>query len=383
MPETTTNSKKSVNDKPKLSEEKINSKPRKTAVLQSEVPRFSLKESLKVARAIVDNFAKSPTKPLRISEALNLSLNSSNFRMLIGASSAYGLTEGSYKSELISLTDIGKKILTSTEDGMELAAMREAFLKPRIIKAFLEKYNNSRVPQEKIARNVLEELGVPSDSTEQSFKLIFEGARELGLLREVKGSFYVDLDTTPELNFSVDEPDAEEIDEENNYSQHLRDAKPTTPEISKPTHTESDSQINNRVFITHGKNLQIVNQLKEILTFGKFQPVAAAEHETVSKPVPDKVLDDMKSCNAAIIHVGKEIKAIDEEGKERIFINQNVLIEIGAAMALYNRRFILLVERGTELPSNLQGLYEVRYEGDRLDYEATMKLLKAFNDFNN
>lgn len=62
-------------------------------------------------------------------------------------------------------------------------------------------------------------------------------------------------------------------------------------------------------------------------------------------------------------------------------LNQNVLIEIGAAMALYCRKFILLVENGTALPSNLQGLYEVRYDGGKLDYDATMKLLKAFNDF--
>ncbi len=59
-------------------------------------------------------------------------------------------------------------------------------------------------------------------------------------------------------------------------------------------------------------------------------------------------------------------------------LNPNVLIEIGGAMALYGRKFILLVEKGVSLPSNLQGLYEVRYEGDRLDYEATMRLLKAF-----
>lgn len=50
-------------------------------------------------------------------------------------------------------------------------------------------------------------------------------------------------------------------------------------------------------------------------------------------------------------------------------------------MALYGRRFILLVEKGVSLPSNLQGLYEVRYEGAKLDYEATMKLLRAFNEF--
>ena len=61
-------------------------------------------------------------------------------------------------------------------------------------------------------------------------------------------------------------------------------------------------------------------------------------------------------------------------------INPNVLIEIGAAMALYGRNFILLVPEGVDLPSNLQGLYRCDYQGNKLDYDATMKLLKAFND---
>ena len=56
-------------------------------------------------------------------------------------------------------------------------------------------------------------------------------------------------------------------------------------------------------------------------------------------------------------------------------------IEIGAAMALYGKQFILLVEEGVRLQSNLQGLYECRYEGNELSGEATMKLLKSFNEF--
>jgi len=71
----------------------------------------------------------------------------------------------------------------------------------------------------------------------------------------------------------------------------------------------------------------------------------------------------------------------DKEGNEYPQVNGNVLIEIGAAMALYGRNFILLVEDGVKLPSNLQGLYECRYSGDELNMPATMKLLKAFNEF--
>ena len=50
-------------------------------------------------------------------------------------------------------------------------------------------------------------------------------------------------------------------------------------------------------------------------------------------------------------------------------------------MALYDDKFVLLVEEGVSLPSNLQGLYECRYKGDELNMPAIMKLLKAFSEF--
>ena len=70
------------------------------------------------------------------------------------------------------------------------------------------------------------------------------------------------------------------------------------------------------------------------------------------------------------------------DGDRMVVVNQNVLIEIGEAMAnLSGRRFILLVKNGVKLPSNLHGHYEVRYEGETLDGDATLRLLKAFNAF--
>lgn len=332
---------------------------------------------MRVAQTISDNYAKRPTKPLNVAIAMNLSPKSSKFRMLVGASSAYGLTEGAHSSDEISITDLGRRIVAPTAEGVDTAAMCEALLRPRVIREFLTKYDGSKLPNERIARNVLEEMGVPADATEQTYQLISSGANEIGLLRDHKGQLYVDLNSTVDDD-DDDEPDTTHAPAVDDLPPLRRDdnAGQTTPLLSSP-----GPQSKNRVFITHGRNLDIVGQLKELLTFGSFVPVVAAEHETVSKPVPDKVMDDMRSCYAAIIHVGKEIKALDQDGKEQVFLNQNVLIEIGAAMALYGRRFILLVERGATLPSNLQGLYEVRYEGDKLDYDATMKLLKAFNEF--
>jgi hypothetical protein len=112
-----------------------------------------------------------------------------------------------------------------------------------------------------------------------------------------------------------------------------------------------------------------------------YEPVVSVETETTSKPVPVKVLDDMRSCAAGIINVNAEVELKDAEGNSCIRINENVLIEIGAAMALYGENYILLVQKGIKLPSNLQGLYRCEYDGEKLDYDATMKLLKAFNLF--
>ena len=89
----------------------------------------------------------------------------------------------------------------------------------------------------------------------------------------------------------------------------------------------------------------------------------------------------MRGCKTAVIHVGADRTLYDKEREKVEQINENVLIEIGAALALYGRNFILLVEEGVKLPSNLQGLYECRYSGEKLDGEATMKLLEAFYDF--
>jgi predicted nucleotide-binding protein len=119
------------------------------------------------------------------------------------------------------------------------------------------------------------------------------------------------------------------------------------------------------------------------LSFGELEAVVSVERQSVSQPVPDKVLGDMRRCSAAIIHVDAEQKLLRQDGSVEVVLNPNVLIEVGAAMALYDRRFILLVKEGVRLPSNLQGLYVVTYAGDAMDGDTTIRLLKAIQDIKN
>lgn len=228
--------------------------------------------------------------------------------------------------------------------------------------------------------NVLQDMGVPQDKAESVFSLIIDSAQTVGLLREIKGKQYVDL-TGVTLNAADAGAPSDEGDSDDGLPAEEEEAVP----ILKPNRPadQASPQLSRRVFITHGKDKSFLDPIKKLLGFGEMTPVISVEKQSVSKPVPDKVMEDMRSCSAAIIHVDAEQTLIDKDAKEYKIVNPNVLIEIGAAMALYGRRFILLVHEGVELPSNLQGLYEVRYKGDALDGEATIKLLEAINDIKN
>lgn len=215
------------------------------------------------------------------------------------------------------------------------------------------------------------------------FFQIAEGA-DLGTLtigrRGLPTRFEFDADAIH--TFISSEPKAETIEalSSNDWPGADEVSQETVPP-SDPPQTIEPNKRSNRVFITHGANTEILDQVKKIVLFGKLEPVIAMEHETTAKPVPKKVMDDMRTCEAAVIHVSADGVWDDTDGAEVPRINENVLIEIGAAMALYGDKFILLVEEGVKLPSNLQGLYECRYKGSGLDMSATMKLLEAFSEF--
>lgn len=352
----------------------------RTYVSQGDVPRHTLPDALRIAQALADSFAKTPTRPLLVAEAIGLTPTSGTFRTLTGAAIAYGLTEGGYNANTIALTALGRRAVAPTVEGDDQAALVEALTRPRVIREFVSRYNGSKLPADRIAVNVLEELGVAADATQRAYDVILKNLRELKAIRDIKGNPYLHLDLVqqPKNHQGDVEPQLEPVSAADMYS-------PKGPEaVDESAATESErgglAKTVARVFVAHGGSSKIYEQIQELLRFGQFEAIVAEKEESVSKPLSDKVMDHMRACQAAVIHVDAEKELLDGDGNKEIKINPNVLIEIGAAMALYGRRFILLVRKGVALPSNLHGLYEVRYDGDRLDYESTMRLLKAFND---
>jgi predicted nucleotide-binding protein len=172
----------------------------------------------------------------------------------------------------------------------------------------------------------------------------------------------------------IDEPD--EVAAENDEGEA---EVATAPEIATPATPPPPQPDALKVFITHGRNRDIVEQVETMLGVTEIDYEVAIESESTAIPVPEKVLSAMRRCNAAIICVSVEDDRTDGEGNPTI--NENVLIEIGAAFVLYNQKVILLWDRRLKVPSNLQGLYRCEFEGDEIGFKEVMRLMKAVKEF--
>lgn len=161
-------------------------------------------------------------------------------------------------------------------------------------------------------------------------------------------------------------------------AQQPADAEAMAVERSEIAATESAGPREKaRIFISHGKNTDILQQVTEVLELADLEYEIAEEEETAAIPVPEKVLAAMRRCTAALICVTADEN--EKRDDESYGVNSNVLIEIGSAFVLYDRRVVLLWDERVEVPSNLQGLYRCKFLEDELSWATVKKLMKGVN----
>jgi predicted nucleotide-binding protein len=134
-----------------------------------------------------------------------------------------------------------------------------------------------------------------------------------------------------------------------------------------------------RVFITRRDSGRFLDHVQELVASGHFEPVVARERGTAGGPSLQHLIEQMRGCDTAIIHVIADAAPADADRQPRI--RGDVLLEIGAAMALYGREFVLLLEEAVELPPFLQGLCACHFSGNEASMPAIMRALRAFNSF--
>lgn len=351
-------------------------KKRRVRVSQADIPRRSLREALTLAQCITDNFAGSPTPPHQIAIALGISPTSSGWRDLTGATVAYGLTKGGYGSDKIALEPLGKRATAPTVEGDDLKARAEAALKPRVFSQFFEKYNRNKLPPDPIARNVLQqEFNVPSERVDDVMGILKDNGTYVGFIHDTKTGPFVSIEDLKPAPVKAPPVYSESVAAGESMPER-QDQELVHKE--QPTARGTSSAKEFRVFITHGKNMAIVDQVKDVLDLYDIEYEVAVEEETTAIPVPQKVLTAMRRCQAGVMVVSADEQANTPDGSR---INNNVLIEIGAAFVLYDQKVVLLWDKQLKVPSNLQGLYRCEFEGNQLSFAVGTKLAKAVKGF--
>jgi hypothetical protein len=317
--------------------------------------------------------AGNPFPLLDIASKLGHSPTSSSFRELIRSSQRYGLTNESFTQDLtktISLTPLGKSIAAPTPEEDINALKRSALESPDIFQKVFTALNGKIIPPVDVFQNMLiRNYNLDKVDASACYAVLAQNIDELGILEDIQGRVYLRLEKLGVLTKPPTELESKEG--------VVAGKKEEIAEKPVPSITEEKIPW---VFISHSKNKKILDQIKQMLSFGNFKYEIAEERETLAIPLSDKVFGLMQKCNCAIINI-----SADEEKKlgENYGINENVLIEIGGAFLHYRKRVILVIDKKLKdiLPSILQGLTAIFYEGDELSWNDGMRLQKALTEF--
>jgi predicted nucleotide-binding protein len=336
-------------------------------------PRDSLKEALRVAEAIrKDGAGASLAVPL-LANSMNLSRRSKDFESLLRSSERYGLTDGSIWSKEIVLKDLGRAIVAPTDDAMVGASLRTALLTPDLFAKFYGRYDQKSIPREAILKNVLEQnFGVRKTDIDECYILIMKNIDEQGLKLQQKNDTLLWLDNLGKASSTQTQGTLLEVSEgEGQLEEALPSAAiPAAAPLSAP-------QKPKQIFVAHGKNKKPLEQLKGILNQFKVTFKVAMEEPNKGKVIPQKVLDLMHECTSGIFIFTADEILTDSDGKQVIRPNDNVVFELGAGVALYGEKIVILREEGMTFGSDFESFVRISFSKDNLDAQglAIMKEL--------
>ena len=347
-------------------------------------PGFSLTVAMQVAQAIAENNASRPMNRLLLAEAMNYSPGSSGFRERIASSAKYGLTEGNFNSETISLTVLGIGVTRPRNEAERIEARRSALRTVPLFDDLLGHFANSRLPGPEFLKNLLERdpYNIDPSWSEAAAAAFTDGAHDVGYLREIGGSPHIVLDAST-TTLAVETQAAEAVDEPVRQSLDQVVSQPTKessiPEISMDTEQSSSRSTRRPVpvqlFIAHGKNRNPLEQLKAILNGWKVPFLVAVDEPHAGRPISEKVADIMRQCSAGIFIFTADEYFQDSSGETVSRPSQNVVYELGAAALLYGRKIVILKEAGVTFPSDFSDLGWIEFDTDAVDAKG-MDLLR-------
>ena len=89
----------------------------------------------------------------------------------------------------------------------------------------------------------------------------------------------------------------------------------------------------------------------------------------------EKSFDSLKDCSAGIIAIAASDCFQDAAGN--LILSPEIQMEVSAAYLLYDRRVILLKERGIEVPEYWKNIVSFDLENNQLDWQQGIALTKT------
>lgn len=154
----------------------------KKTKVERPFPRVALETALRIPLAIKDKNAGNPWPPEEVAKALKVGSQTGNFYYLTAAARDYGLTDGSSKTEKISITALGKKVAFPPSPAVEMAAKRQAFLHVGVFKKVLLYYKGNNLPEKEYLSNTLTtEFGLAPEVHDEFIEIFQKNCRFLGI----------------------------------------------------------------------------------------------------------------------------------------------------------------------------------------------------------
>lgn len=306
-------------------------------------------------------------KPMFIADAIGRKPDSSEFRMLLSSSYRYGLTKGSYASEVIELTPLGTSIVKPVSLEKKVLDLQDASQRPDVFKRVYEYYRDGKFPiADEFFKNKLEmEFEVPREFVDECIQLLNDNGRFVGIIRDVAGAPRVVFESVlPSVSTSIETPSPE---------------MPKRETLTAPQPAKAPEPTAKPIFIAHGKDKTPVDQLKNILSKFKVPFLVAEEEPNMGRPISAKVKETMQKCSSAIFIFTPDEEIQDSNGNRICRPSDNVVYELGAATYLYEKKIVILKEKSVTLASDFSDFGYIPFENGNVDAKATQLIMELVN----
>lgn len=301
-----------------------------------------------------------------IAEVIGRKPDSSEFRVLLSSSFRYGLTKGSYVSDVIELTPLGSSIVKPIDPRQKVLDLQDAAQRPEVFKRVYEHYRDGKFPiADEFFKNKLQvEFCVPREFIDECIQLLSDNGRFVGIIRDVAGAPRVVFESAPPVPTSTETPSSETPVSE-------------VPPTSQPT--KQPELLGKPIFIGHGKNHAPLEQLKKILDKFKVPYLVAEEEPHLGRPISAKVKATMQRCSSAIFIFTPDEEILDSFGNKICRPSDNVVYELGAATYLYENRIVILKEKSVTLASDFSDFGYIPFEDGNVEAKATELIMELVN----